>query len=315
MKAPTLEELAYFTLNSYVRLLQYLRQIYKIVPFCEIPKKDCRYLILRHDIEFSTQAALKMARIERDLGIRSTYFVLFSSIGYNVLKENNVRILKQISKLDHEVGIHYDPSQFRSYGRNMNDTLKIEIQLLEHLLGKKVYSIARHGPWTRDPFATIKGYINANHPNLRRDLFIHESCRAWAPVEGIFQLLNDPPRRVQLLIHPENWQDDEINRENLLQRLIQNLANEALTFKKESEKSWSTDPLVLEYDNLMKKGNSLQFQSEKYKLNPTSKGKLPEELGYYYTLSRWYLINSPVGWRFHNMLQKYRKLGSPDVLR
>jgi hypothetical protein len=220
LKAPTFQELEAFTLASYANLLRYLSEIYKIVPFCEIPQRDVPYLILRHDVDVSLTAALKMAHIERDLGIRSTYFVSFSSRFYNVLEGNNVHILKQISRLGYEIGLHYHPSQYRSYGRNMNETLKIQIRLLEHLLGKKVYSIARHGPWDRDPFAASKGYINANHPRLRRDLFIHDSCRAWSPLQGLFTLLNDPPRRVQLLTHPENWQEDKIDREALLERFI-----------------------------------------------------------------------------------------------
>jgi len=152
-KAPTFDELKEFTLKSYVKLLRYIDDIYKVVPFHRIPKTDCPYLILRHDIDFSLQAALKMAHLERTLGIRSTYFVHFSSRFYNLLEGNNVRILKQISKLGHEIGLHYYPAQYRLYNQNQKKTLEREIQLLEHLLGKKVYSIAKHGPWDRDPFA------------------------------------------------------------------------------------------------------------------------------------------------------------------
>ena len=308
LKAPTFDELKDFTLESYVKLLKYLNQVYKIVPFCEIPRKDVPYLILRHDIDVSLHAALKMAQIERDLGIRSTYFVVFSSKLYNVFHEDNVNVLRQISKLGHEIGLHYDVSQYRSFGRNMKKTLEIQIQVLEHLLGRKVYSIARHGPWDRDPFATIKEYINANHPRLRRDLFIHDSCRAWTPLQSLLKLLNDPPRRVQLLTHPENWQDDRIDRETLLERFIENFEKEILTLKKRGKKIMLMDPLAVKYDALIEKGEFVQVHNGKCQSDPMIQNKLRQELNYYDTLFRWYIINTSLGWWSHKIISKIRNI-------
>ena len=307
-KAPTFDELKDFTLKSYVKLLQYLNQIYKIVPFCEIPREDVPYLILRHDMDISLLAALKMAKIERDLGVKSTYFVLFSSRFYNVLEGNNVSILRQISKLGHEIGLHYHPAQYQLYNQNPKKTLKIEARLLEHLLGRKVYSIARHGMWDRDPFATTKEYINANHPHFRRDLFVHDSCRAWTPIQGLFKLLNDPPGRVQLLTHPENWQEDKLSREELLERFIQNLEKETFTLRNGQKRTWLTDPLVLKYDALAKKGDFTQFHSRGCKADSKTGIKLRQELNYYNTQVRWYLINTSLGWWSHKIIDKIRNI-------
>lgn len=301
MKKPTIKELKDFTLKSYINLLHYLSHLYKIVPFYRIPQKNVPYLILRHDVDVSLPAALKMAQIERDLEVRSTYFILLSNRFYNVLEGNNVDILKQISKLGHEIGLHYDPSQYRFYGQDLNETLKIEIRLLEHLLGRKIYSIARHGPWVRDPFATINRYINANHPRLRSDLFVHDSCRAWTPLEGLYKLLTDPPKRAQLLTHPENWQNDKIDRETLIERFIQNFEKEVFTLKKDIKKTWLTDSLVLKYDNLIKMENLAKFYNERYKFDPTLTNK-----HYHYTLLKWYLINTWTGWRVHKIIEKIR---------
>ena len=301
-KAPTFDELKDFTLISYVKTLRYLDHAYKIVPFCEIPRKDIPYLILRHDIDISLPAALKMARIERDLGIRSTYFVIFSSKSYNVLEGQNVNILRQISKLGHEIGLHYYVSQYRSYGRDMKKTLKMEIQLLEHLLGRKVYSIARHGPWDRDPFATIREYINANHPRFREDLFVHDSARAWTPLQGLLKALNDPPRRVQLLTHPENWQEEKISREALLERFFQDKEKKNLEHIKQLKKIWQTDPSVVEYEAVIEKGEFTQIHNQNSnKSNPKMQSKLRRSLNYYGKIFSWYLINTSFGWNIHRL--------------
>lgn len=301
LKTLTFNELKDFTLKSYVKLLQYLNQIYKIVPFREIPRDDVPYLILRHDVDISLPAALKMAQIERDLGIRSTYFILFYDSLYNPLEGNSVSILKQISKIGHEIGFHYYPAYYRLFNQNPKKILKVEIQLLEHLLGKKVHSISRHGPWDRDPFATIKEYINANHPRLRRDLFIHDSNRAWASFQGLFKLFNDPPRRVQLLIHPYFWQEDKISREALLERFFQSLENKNLRLKKRLKKIWQTDPSVVEFDTFIEKGDFTQFHHKEGMLSTKIRSKGWRALNYYDEIFRWYMINTTLGWNIRRL--------------
>jgi len=301
LNLPTLEELEDFTLKSYVKLLKYLDQIYEIVPFCKLPNKDIPYLILRHDIDISLPAALKMAQIEKDLNIKSTYFVLFSSKVYNVLEGDNVDILKQISKLGHEIGLHYYPAQYRLYNQKPMKTLEIEIRLLEHLLGEKIYSIARHGPWDRDPFAGIKKYINANHPYFRGDLFIHESDRVWTTIQGLVNLLNNPPKRVQLLTHPENWQEDKIDRITLIERHFQDLKKKNLSLKKQILEYFQTNQLVINYDNIIKKDEAEQSYSPNYRSDTKKQNKLRQALDSYINLSRYYLINTIIGWKVSHL--------------
>jgi len=67
-------------------------------------------IILRHDVEAHYPNALKMAQIERKLGIKgSYYFRIFPKAG-------NEAIIKQIAALGHEIGYHYD--DFTLYNGN-----------------------------------------------------------------------------------------------------------------------------------------------------------------------------------------------------
>lgn len=305
LEKPNIKELESFTLKSYTNLLQYLKQIYKIVPFREAPAKNFPCLILRHDVDISPLAALEMAQIERDLGIKSTYFVMFSNRFYNLLEGNNAHILNQISKLGHEIGLHYHPFQFRSYGQNVNKTLEIEIKLLEHLLGRKVYSIARHGYWDRDPFASIKEYINANHPYFRGDLFIHDSCRIWTPREGLDKLLNTHPRRVQLLTHPENWTEEKMDREILRQKCLKTLTKEL----REGIDRWLKEPSEMYADQTSDTRSFANHSSVGSGLDtcdPTFKTKLKREFNHYNVLFKWYILNTSLGWCFHKTREKLR---------
>ncbi len=48
-----------------------------------------RYLILRHDVDFSVDRALELAKIENNYGISSTYFFLLHSDFYNIFEKDS----------------------------------------------------------------------------------------------------------------------------------------------------------------------------------------------------------------------------------
>jgi hypothetical protein len=200
---PTLRELTKFNPATYKRFIAYLRQIYKIVPFCEIPNEDVPYLILRHDIDISLEPALKMAEIEHDIGIRSTYFVLLSSNHYNSFEGRNAAIIRQISGFGHEIGLHYDTEQYGYYAGNASQALKQELQALHNLVGKRICSVSAHAPRRPTSFLYVDSLINADDPRLRKT-YVHDSQKIWT-IKSLSALLNNPPRMAQLLVHPHFW--------------------------------------------------------------------------------------------------------------
>ena len=221
MKKLTINELVKFNPKTYVKLVKYLSQIYKIVPFGEIPKGETPYLVLRHDVDVSLEPALKMAEIEHEIGVKSTYFVWLSGNFYNPLEGRNVCIMKKICALGHEIGLHYDTFQYECYEQDDVQALKMEINILENLLGRKITAISCHAfRGNPNSFLEIHGYVNADDPNLR-DLYVHESRKLWS-VRSLFILLNKNPRRVQLLIHPCHWQG-KTHITTKLDDLLQNL--------------------------------------------------------------------------------------------
>jgi hypothetical protein len=222
------------------------------MPFCEVSKETYSFLILRHDIDASLEAALRMAKIENDLGIRSTYFVLFSHKLYNILEKDDLATLKEISKLVHEIGLHYDVRAYEGYDQDLQKTLEKEIDLLEHLLNRRVRSIAFHDVSItdrRDPFSDLKGYINAYDPGFCRH-YVSDSCRAWF-LEDLSRLLSFSCRKVQLLIHPFLWTEDVCARDDVLERLFQEDKSKNKEFKLKWLKIWHENSKVKNYDRLV----------------------------------------------------------------
>lgn len=249
-----IDELKDFTYDAYVKLLKLLRERHRIIPFCESSKKHDAFMILRHDVDASLDAALKMARIEKGLGISSTYFVLFSHKLYNLLERDSLATLREISAYNHEIGLHYDVETYESYGRDLKATLRNEIKSLERLLGKRVFSIACHNvsiTTCKDPFRDIADYINAYSPEFCEN-YVSDSCRAWF-LKDLFKLLDSNPKRVQFLIHPFLWTKDVCERDVVLQRLFKEIEKKNRDYERKWLEVWYNNPKVMDYDEQIKR--------------------------------------------------------------
>ena len=94
-----------FTYEHYTNILQELKKSYKFTSFKNATTND---IILRHDVDASLHAALKMAKIEKELDISSTFFILFSSEFYNPISVDGSKIIREILSLGHKLGLHYN---------------------------------------------------------------------------------------------------------------------------------------------------------------------------------------------------------------
>ncbi len=98
---------------SYAHYRNILRQLLKaeyyffsFSDFIERKKEVNRLFLLRHDVDKSVTKALDMARIEKELGIRATYFIRIHSNYYNPFGHICYNQIREIMNLGHEIGLH-----------------------------------------------------------------------------------------------------------------------------------------------------------------------------------------------------------------
>jgi hypothetical protein len=109
-------------LKKYQSLLINLKKKFDFVSFENFKKKRC--IILRHDIDFCLDSALKMARLENKLKIKANYFFL-SSYFYKINSKNSQKIISKIDKMGHFIGLHYDFKMDKSKINKDKKILKI----------------------------------------------------------------------------------------------------------------------------------------------------------------------------------------------
>jgi len=63
-------------------------------------------VILRHDVDLSLDAAVRMAEIEHDASASATYFLMTESLFYNLDSSEGVAAIARLRELGHRVALH-----------------------------------------------------------------------------------------------------------------------------------------------------------------------------------------------------------------
>jgi peptidoglycan/xylan/chitin deacetylase (PgdA/CDA1 family) len=219
-----------FTYSDYHALVSRLAGTHLLLRFADLQdgEPDAPFVVLRHDVDYSPAAALRLASLEAAAGWRATYFLLPNGPYYNLLDPAHAGLARRLVEMGHEVGLHYDVRLLHGLPREEWDgLLDVQARLVSALSGQPVVAIAMHQPALTgaDPFGRRTDYLNAYHPRFVHDMtYVSDSCRAWR--DAAWQMLSRGPlpRRLQLCLHPVNWDERDRDRETIFAQVHHDLA-------------------------------------------------------------------------------------------
>jgi len=105
-----------------------------------------RLILLRHDIDLSLDNCLRLARIEHELGVQSTFFVRVHARLYNPFEFQSYKKLREIESLGHEMALHYEPGFALAVDEDEELMVRREKTILESVLNHPVVSASAHLP-------------------------------------------------------------------------------------------------------------------------------------------------------------------------
>lgn len=210
-----------FSLRHYQEILSLLKKRgYKFCFFSDNVDKNAKTIYLRHDIDFSPEKAPILARIENQNNVRATYFIRLGSPLYNIFDPTYFKIIKEISDLGHQIGLHLERDTYGSgelTKEEIEKTISLQLQILREYFDIKsivsFHQAARFKPnilnqkfesftSTYEPkFFTESKYLADSN-----GIWIEDCICKWLTSESC-------PSNLHALTHPACW--DRKGRKNL----------------------------------------------------------------------------------------------------
>jgi hypothetical protein len=218
-----------FQLKEYIELIKELKQSgYHFAPVKEyfMDRHRLPIIFLRHDIDRFPHRALRMAKVENDLGVSSTYYFRYPF---------SPRIIDMIAWLGHEIGFHYENGNFRKGLEELRKIYPVKTATAhfksigkEIDLGSYAFDPMKEIDFTRCLYVTDTGGIFGSADNLRD----------WAPINNLrtptspwvlggwlSSFIKYPIKNrdmVLLSCHPERWPESKLGfiQAELMDRMV-----------------------------------------------------------------------------------------------
>lgn len=194
-----------FTYQAYRDFLALLRECgYTFRNYRTYADAAC-CVILRHDIDFSLEQAVRLAELEAGAGVRATYFVLLRTDFYNPASRRGVAALRRIRSLGHETGLHFDEKVYAPElsPEELVQAIVRECGVLSALLETPVSTVSMHRPSkaTLEADYRIPGVVNSYGKTFFREFkYLSDSRQRWRePVLDIVR--SGAYNRLHILTH------------------------------------------------------------------------------------------------------------------
>ena len=163
-------------------------------------------LVLRHDVDFCLESACRLAEVEADAAVSSTYFVLLRSPFYNLYSPEAQEFCQTIMRAGHTIGLHFDPQSVVS--NDLETAVRHECEILSEIIGKYVQVFSFHRPTANkvDFTRRFPGLVNAYEPRFFNEIaYCSDSRGAWHYGHPLNHEAIARGASMQLLTHPIWW--------------------------------------------------------------------------------------------------------------
>jgi len=219
-----------FTYQGYRELLRRLGTrgyVFASFPAAQgLLRQGRRFVLLRHDVDFDLESALRMAELDADSGVAATYFFLVRTEHYNVFSAEGSATVSRILDLGHHLGLHFDCAAYPPSWDvpALAAACAREVRLLADWFVRSVSIVSYHRPTDRvlsgDPA------LSAPLPHTYMAMFVREmrylsdsrgEWRFGAPMDDAAFTQGRP---LHILVHPVWWDDHLVPPREALARVL-----------------------------------------------------------------------------------------------
>ncbi len=168
-----------------------------------------KFILWRHDVDIELPAVRKMAKIEAEEGIKSTYFMMYTHWFYNLFSTEAKETLDYVKSLGHKVALHCDLGVDR--GEEVSDgfvdnKIQNDFTILEQHYGKDYFDrkVSFHNPPNSVLKRNFDNFYSAYQPKFFDEIkYLSDSNRVFR--EGGIEPWFNEVSKLSILLHPIIW--------------------------------------------------------------------------------------------------------------
>ena len=104
-----------------------------------------KFVIMRHDVEYSVDRAYALAKVESSMDFTSTFFFQWTNNSYNILSRRNQDLIKDMHERGHVIGLHYALNGLTDM-QEVRHQIKKEMDILSEMFGFPITQFSVHRP-------------------------------------------------------------------------------------------------------------------------------------------------------------------------
>lgn len=221
-----------FTETHYRQLLRQVKSHWKCISFTQTEEtQPC--CLWRHDVDYSLHRSLRLAQIEHEEGITSTYFLYPHCEFYHLFDRTSFHLVEEILRLGHQIGLHFDPNfytQHRSASPHLQKELLLEKNLLEATWGRPIEAFSFHNPaqgnWHLHSDHFFQRMVSAYSPAIREKFAYCSDSNGYWRFQRLADFLHQTEHKyIQVLTHPAWWTPEVMSPRQRIERCLQGRAH------------------------------------------------------------------------------------------
>lgn len=133
-----------FSYDDYKEMIRIIQSTGRQAGYREALHRE-RFIIMRHDVEYSVERAYELSKVEESMDFTSTYFFQWTNNSYNILSRKNMDMLKDMHERGHEIGLHYALNGMTDMAQ-VRKQIQREMEILSTMFGFTVDTFSVHRP-------------------------------------------------------------------------------------------------------------------------------------------------------------------------
>lgn len=206
-----------FSFADYKEIIKIVQSTGRHAGYADALGKD-KFIIMRHDVEYSVERAYALSRVEQSMDFVSTYFFQWTNNSYNILSRRNMDMIKDMHERGQHIGLHFALNGMTDM-EQIRRRIKKELDILSEMFGFAIKEFSIHRPskdvlrkniklegilnaYQDDFFTFVEGDITENTSVAVK--YMSDANHIWRygyPDEGNITGYD----KVQILTHPFAW--------------------------------------------------------------------------------------------------------------